>query len=157
MRKEDFPFKENDILDFAITIDLKEYQGQEQLSVIIKDVRPSNINDDEVLSQILLYESYFNNKLDNEDAKLLYFDRNELVIAYKAIKSGANSITKLNHSVPELMDAKLRIMVDVLEELNLISTNYIGTERYITLLNAEKVQLENSAILNELKRMAVTQ
>ena len=27
---EDFPFKEGDILDFAVSIELREYQGQEQ-------------------------------------------------------------------------------------------------------------------------------
>lgn len=156
MKKENFPFKENEILDFAVSIDLKEYQGQEQLSVFVKDVRPSGINDDEVISQLLLYEAFLKNRLDSEDAKLLSFDRNELAIAYKAIKNGANTLTKLKFSVKNLLQAKIFIMVDVMEELGLISTNYIMDEKYITLENSGKVELENSEILNKLKEQAVT-
>lgn len=155
MKKEDFPYCENEILDFAVCVDLKEYQGQEQLSVIVKDVRPSGINDDEVLSQILLYEAFANNDLDNEDASLLQFDRAELAVAYKAIKGGANTLTKLKHTVKEFMDAKLSVMVDVLEELKLASVEYVGNEKFITLLSSQKVELESSAILNELKNKAV--
>ena len=154
-KKEDFPFKENDILDFAVSIDLKEYQGQEQLSVFVKDVRPSGINDDDVISQLLLYESFIKNRLDEEDAKLLCFDRTELAIAYKAIKSGADTLTKLKYAVKDLLEAKLYVMVDVMEELGLISTKYLMDEKHITLNNIGKVELENSNILNKLKEKAV--
>ena len=156
MKKEDFPFKENEILDFAVSIDLKEYQGQEQLSVFVKDVRPTGINDDDVISQLLLYEAFLKNRLDNEDARLLCFDRNELAIAYKAIKNGANTLTKLKFAVKDLLEAKLYVMVDVMEELGLISTEYIIDEKHIRLKNSGKVELENSKILNELKEKAVT-
>ncbi len=156
MKKENFPFKENEILDFAVSIDLKEYQGQEQLSVFVKDVRPSGINDDEVISQLLLYEAFLKNRLDGEDAKLLCFDRNELAIAYKAIKNGVNTLTKLKFSVKNLLQAKIFVMVDVMEELGLISTKYIMDEKHIALENSGKVELENSEILNKLKEQAVT-
>ena len=70
-----------------------------------------------------MYEAFANNDLDNEDASLLQFDRAELAVAYKAIKGGANTLTKLKHTVKEFMDAKLSVMVDVLEELKLASYN----------------------------------
>ena len=156
MRKENFPFKENDILDFAVTIDLKEYQGQDQISVFVKDVKPSGINDDEVISQFLLYESFLKNNLDTEDAKLLCFTRDELGVVYKAIKNGANTLTKLKYAAFELLQAKICVMVDVMEELGLVSTKYTGDEKTIILENSGKVDLENSTILNDLKSKAVT-
>ncbi len=156
MKKENFPFNEGEVLDFAVSLELKEYQGQEQLSVFIKDVRPSGTNDDEVISQLLLYESYVNNNLDNEDAKLLCFDRNELAVVYKTIKNGVNSLTKLKFSLKELLEAKIYVMVDVMEELGLISTEFVGDEKQIILLESGKVDLDNSKILNKLKDRAVT-
>lgn len=155
IKKEDFPFKENDILDFAVSLELKEYQGQEQLSVFVKDVKPNGANDEEVISQLLLYESFLSGRLDSEDAKLLCFDRDELAISYIAIKNGANTLTKLKYSVKGLLEAKLYVMVDVMEELGLISTKHIASEVYIILENVGKVELENSKILNELKEKAV--
>lgn len=156
MKKEDFPFKENDILDFAVSIDLKEYQGQEQLSVFVKDVRPSGINDDEAISQLLLYESFVKNRLDTEDAKLLCFDRSELAIVYKAVKNGANTMTKLKYYAKDLLAAKVYVMVDVMEELGLISTKFIMNEKHIIIENCGKVELDDSIILNNLKLRAVT-
>ena len=154
MRKEDFPFGENEILDFAVSIDIKEFQGQDQLSVFVKDVRPSGVNDDEVISQLLLYESFLKNRLDPEDAAILNFDRNELAIAYKSIKNGANTLTKLKYTAKELLEAKVYVMVDVMEELGLISTKYILNEKHIFLEDCGKVVLENSKILAGLKEKA---
>lgn len=156
MKKENFPFNEGEVLDFAVSLELKEYQGQEQLSVFVKDARPSGTNDDEVISQLLLYESYINDNLDNEDAKLLCFERNELAVVYKTIKNGANSLTKLKFSLKELLEAKIYVMVDVMEELGLISTEFVGDEKQIVLLESGKVDLDNSKILNKLKDKAVT-
>lgn len=156
VQKEDFPFKENDILDFAVSIDLKEFQGQDQLSVFVKDVRPTGTNDDEIISQLLLYESFVKDKLDEFDAKLLCFDRNELATVYKAIKKGANTLSKLKYSVKDFVEAKIRVMVDVMEELGLISTKFIADEIHIIIENSGKVELENSTILSKLKEKAVT-
>lgn len=157
MKKESFPFKEGDVLDFAVSLEIKEYQGQEQLSVFVKDVRPTNINDDEIISQLLLYESFIKDRLDSEDAKLLCFERNELAIVYKAIKSGAVTLTKLKYIVKDILNAKIEVMVDVMEELGLISVENIGVDKNLNLINCGKVELENSVILNKLKNKAVTQ
>lgn len=154
--KETFPFKEGEILDFAVTLEIKEYQGEEQLSVFVKDVRPSGINDDEVISQILLYESYVKDTLDFEDAKLLAFDRNELAIVYKAIRNGANTLTKLKYYAREIYEAKVNVMVEVMEELGLIATEFNGFEKRIILKDSQKVDLDNSTILTNLKNKAVT-
>ncbi len=155
VRKEDFPFKEGDILDFAVTLELKEYQGEEQISVFVKDVRLNGINDDEEISQILLYESFVKDSLDEEDAKLLCFDRNELAVVYKALRNGANTLSKLKYSVKGIMGAKINVMVDVMEELGLVSTEFLGLEKAIILRDTGKVELENSAILTNLKNRAV--
>ena len=155
-KKEEFVYNEGDILDFAVSLELKEYQGQEQISVFVKDVRLNNISEDEKISQLLLYEGYIKDKLDREDASLLCFDRQELAIVYRAIKNGADTMAKLKYVVDELLEAKIFVMVDVMEELGLVSTSGAFDERTITLLSSGKVELENSKILNNLKSKAAT-
>ncbi len=153
---ENFPFKEGDILDFAVTLELKEYQGKEQLSVFVKDVRPSGRSDDEVMSQILLYESFISDRLDREDANLLCFNREELAVVYRSIKGGSNTLWKLKVGLKDIMDAKISVMVDAMEELGLITSTGAGDDRKITLLESGRVDLESSKIFNELKKKAVT-
>lgn len=155
-KKEEFVYNEGDILDFAVSIELKEYQGQEQLSVFVKDVRLNNTSEDEKISQLLLYEDFVNDNLDRDDASLLCFDRQELATVYRAIKNGADTVSKLKYVVNNVLEAKISVMIDVMEELSLISTTGAFDERNITLLDSGKVELENSKILNNLKSKAAT-
>ena len=65
-------------------------------------------------------------------------------------------MAKLKYVVDELLEAKIFVMVDVMEELGLVSTSGAFDERTITLLSSGKVELENSKILNNLKSKAAT-
>lgn len=153
--KDDFAFSIGDLLDFAVTLDVKEYQGQEQLSVFVKDIRKSGRVDDEVISQLLLTESYLNGTLDSEDAALLTFSREELIPVYLTIKNGANTPLKLKNRVNNIIDAKILVMIDVMQELGLISISGYGDNSKIQILSTQKVELENSTILKSLNERAV--
>ena len=153
--KDDFGYNEGDLLDFAVTLDVKEYQGQEQLSVFIKDVRNSGRVDDEVISQLLLYENFISGTLDSEDAALLTFSREDLIPVYLTIKNGANTPLKLKNRVNNILAAKIMVMLDVMLELGLISLIGYGDNAKINILNSGKVELENSAILKSLNERLV--
>ena len=153
--KDDFAYNEDDILDFAVTLDVKEYQGKEQLSVFVKDLRKSGRVDDEVISQILLYENYINGTLDSEDAALLTFNREELIPVYLTVKNGANTPLKVKNRVNNIIDAKILVMLDVMKELGLVSVIGQGDNAKINILNSGKVELENSSILKSLNERAV--
>ncbi len=153
--KENFPFSEGDVLDFAVSLEVKEYHGEEQISIFVKDVRRSEFSEEEALSQILLYESFLNNTLDKEDAEILCFERDELAVVYRAIKNGADTLNKLLQRVNTIINAKIRVMIDVMEELGLISVKVMGNDLKLKTLNTEKVNLENSIILDKLKQKAV--
>lgn len=155
MSRESFPFTEGDVLDFAISLDIKEYQGQEQLSVFVKDVRVSGKQDDEIISQILLYEAFVKDNLNHSQANMLLFDRNELATLYKAIKGGCDSPIKLERNLKEFGTAKVMVMLDVMEEMGLITLNGADDYKKITILPSGKVDLENSTILKNLKSKAV--
>lgn len=153
--KENFPFSEGDVLDFAVSLEVKEYHGEEQISIFVKDVRSSEFSEEETLSQILLYESFVNNNLDKEDAEILCFNRDELAVVYRALLTGADTLNKLIQRVNNIIYAKIRVMIDVMEELGLISVKVMGNDLKIKILNKDKVNLENSIILDKLKQKAV--
>ena len=141
--KDDFAFSEGDLLDFAVTLDVKEYQGQEQLSVFVKDVRKSGRIDDEVISQLLLTENYINGTLDCEDAALLTFSREELIPVYLTVKNGANTVLKLKNRLDAVIDAKISVMLDVMVELGLISVTGYGDNAKINILNSQYKALKS--------------
>ena len=74
---------------------------------------------------------------------------------YKDIKSGKNSLGALMYYIKKMPFSKIAVILDVMEELGLISTFGNGLERKITLNETSKVSLENSNIYLKLKALAV--
>lgn len=153
MSKDDFPFAEGDMLDFAVALELNNYQGNEQLSVMVKDLRPAGRSDDEMLQQIELYDAYVGNRLSSQQAEKLIFDRQMLAPAYRALRGGINTFWKLRTALPQQPVALLAVMLEVMEELGLVALQGAGASQTITVLPAEKVELEQSTILMKLKEM----
>ncbi len=148
--KEKFGFISGDLVDFAVTLELKEYQGGEQLSVFVKDVRPSGISEQNMIDDLHIYDAYVNDNLSSGDAKKLIFDRNELAKVYRGIKSGNSNLQSLKNHLTELSNSKISVMIDVMEELGLIYTTGVLDERKIYLKQSDKVDLDNSTILKRL-------
>lgn len=153
MSKSDFPFHEGDLLDFAVALELGEYQGNKQLSVLVKDLRPAGRSDADMLEQIELYDAYVGERLSTEQAGALWFDRQALAPIYRALCNGATTFWKLRTALPEQPVALLAVMVEVMEELGLIRTAGAGASQQITVLESGKVDLEQSMILMKLKEM----
>lgn len=151
MSKDDFPFAEGDMLDFAVALELNNYQGNEQLSVMVKDLRPAGRSDDEMLQQMALYDAYVGNRLSSQQAEKLLFDRQMLAPVYRALRGGINTFWKLRTALPQQPVALLAVMLEVMEELGLVALQGAGASQTITVLPAEKVELEQSTILMKLK------
>lgn len=150
MSKELFAYTEGELLDFAVTLELKEFQGEEQLSIFVKDVRPSGVLENDIIKDMYLYDAYVNDTLSGEDAKKLWFDRNELARVYKAIKSGITNIQRLKNSAHEFSASKIAVMIEVMEELGLAYTTGVLNEQKVFLRDCAKVDLDNSTILKRL-------
>ncbi len=143
MNEESFPFKAGDILDFAVTVELKDYQGEERLSVLVKDFRKFGENID-YCGEMTVYEEFLQGKLTDTTAKKLLFDRKELAPVYRNIREGCNTFLKLRQVAENIPLSKLLVMTDIMEELGLIKTEGYFDEKIITINNTEKVDLENS-------------
>ncbi len=149
---EAFPFKIGDIADFAVTIELKMYQGEEQLSVYVKDFKPSNIPDNHQ-SDMLILEAFREKHLSPEETKKLIFNRNDLAVIYRAIKEGKNTFLKLSYSITDIPLTKIYIMLKVMEELGIISLLGAIEESKILILPSPKVDLFKSEIYSNLLKM----
>lgn len=157
---EEFPYRAGDILDLAVTLDAKEYNGKNTLSVYIKDVKLSGLDMDEILSGWALYEKFRRGESLTK-AELLSFlpGRDEFAALYRLLRTenGFNGTPEvlLGHlSAPSFGIQKLLTALDVLEEHGLIRLERCGGSLSVALENVtQKVDLFDSKIINELKSL----
>lgn len=157
-RIEDFYFRSGDIVDVAVTLSTSVYRGEEQLSVIAKDIRFSGINEDEILNEIRLYESFKRReKLSQETAEKLTPSRDDVTLVYKYIRkikhlSGDPEIV-YNRLSKEISYSKFMVIIDLLFERGLIE--FAEKPQFIKIdyiENPHKVDLMDSPIYSYLGR-----
>lgn len=157
---EEFPYHPGDVLDLAVTLDAKEYNGKNTLSVYIKDIKLAGLNVDEVLSGLALYEkSRRNEPLTQTELRGLLPDRNEFAALYRLLRAangfrGASEALLGHVCCPSVGIQKLLTALDVLEEHGLICQERFGSNLNIVLKNvAHKVDLFDSNILTHLENL----
>lgn len=148
---EDFSYHEGCEVDIAVTLQSSEYQDMPQLNVIIKDIRRSGRNDDVMILGFKQYEELTLGELSSSVAKEIYFNRSEMGDIYRAVKSGGDTLFKLTENFTKYSFAKICAMVEVMEELGLVSTEGYMDNRKIKLNITEKVDLLSSEIYRNLK------
>ena len=152
---ENFPFCEGETVDLAVTLQCGEYQGLPQLNVLVKDVRYSGRNDDDIITELAKYDMFMKGKISIDIAKQLAFERSDMATVYKLIKSGKNSMANLVNACTDLSFSKIGVIIDCMEELGLATCEGFGLYRKIHLSDSGKVELENSKIYSDLKDLSV--
>ncbi len=143
---KDFPFEIGDTLDLAVSLKTNSYNGNLSVSVLIKAMRTSGIDDEKLFYDIENYNLLLNKCECN--AQSITPSRNEVGEVYKYITQNGISKDKIiNHFINNLGFAKTSISLDVLHELELIiyKDNF-----YFKNINAPKTNLQNSAFYNKL-------
>ena len=155
-----FPYQLGDILDLAVTLEEKEYNGKHTLSIFIKDMKLSNTDVDGTIHGLQLYEkSKRGELLTKAELTSLLPNRNEFAAVYRTLRSGSGFcgsaellLTRL--AVPSIGFAKLLTALDVLAEHCLISQDRFGDACTIALIQgAQKVNLFDSKILAKLNSL----
>ncbi|MDR0983514.1 MAG: single-stranded-DNA-specific exonuclease RecJ [Ruminococcus sp.] len=149
---EDLAIKAGEEWDFAVTLDINEYQGRRTVSLIADDYRRSGINQAQYFSAYQAYEKY----LRGEELPTAYYrnmtpSKQELTVVYKLIMSGVRSANGLFLRLIgyDVNYCKVRVAIDVFCELGLIGYDVWG-DRIKLGENVGKVNLEDSVILAEL-------
>lgn len=145
--QSEFPFKIGDKVNIALTLDINFFNNNESLSFIAKDILPSNTDIDSVLDRLRDYQNfkYFGEK---SDIKLC---REDIVSVYKKIRS-LKKITVNEATAVYILGQsdffKLRIILDILAELDFIKYDYKGIYEIEYIENATPKDLSQSEIFN---------
>lgn len=154
---DDFLYKNGDILDIIVTLELSTYNDKTYQSIKIKDIRPSNFNENKFFNAKNYYEKFKRtNFIDKTLKSKVIPTREEIGIIYKILKSnnGYNSdIDNLYLILDQKINyCKLRIILDILNELNLIEMSKNLSNIKFLQVN-QKVDLNNSKILSNLNEL----
>lgn len=157
MPEKRFPFDRGDIVDLAVNLDKNVYNGETRVSVIVRGIRPSNTDEEKVLSSIALYEKFARGeKLSSEQAKRLLPERELEVAVFKSIKARPLIDNYCEMLCVRLGDdgSKLAAMtasVEIMLEMGILTVD--EDNRVCVPQNPPKVNLEDSLIMKKIKSM----
>ncbi len=149
--RQDFLYYPGEILDLAVRFSPNCYRGELSVSTLIVDIRLGGYNFENVINQKEIYEKFKLRKdLSKDELKYINISRDDIVKIYKYFRVApilnfrADIISERVFQNSENI-AKIYIIIDILEELNLIKVLRNSDEYKIsTVKNAEKVNLMDS-------------
>ena len=150
---EDFPFATSDIVDLAVRLTQNEYMGEVKVSIQVKDIKLSAMNDDEVQKSLMLYESFRRgDALSPEQKKKLLPDREFCGNVYKYLRANngfgaGEEILCYRLGLKESKIATLKIALDMFIELEVIKYE---NGKYFLPTEQKKVVLEESVLYQSL-------
>lgn len=158
--KADFPYEKGDTVDCAVTLDKNVYNNNESLSVIIREIRFSDIDEEDILFSKETFEAFCRgDDIDKAQAQMLLPSREEFACVYRYIRANGG----YNHSVDTLLYrlqsktlnyGKLRVVLECMNEMSLIEIYEGMSTTEIKLCEVEgKVNLDDSLIISKLKEV----
>lgn len=158
MTPESFIYKEGSRVDILATLEINDFRGSRGISVRLKDIRPSGFAGEKMENADYFYEKI--RRAEPVQAKIIGIaepEITELRALYKQLRDtdGTEFHQDLYYlsSVADKMNyCKYRLSLDILSEMGLIT---VPADRSAIRLNpvTGKVQIEDSAILSEVRRM----
>ncbi|MCH5201731.1 MAG: single-stranded-DNA-specific exonuclease RecJ [Oscillospiraceae bacterium] len=155
---ENCSYRRGDTVDLAVTLDRNEFNGQENLSIVIKDIKYSFSNNEELIDSLRIFEKFaVRDKLTPDEAKIILPDRNDFALIYRFLK-GNNGFNYSEYALVKALDykinmGKLRIILYSMKELGLIKWEQGLYINRIELLQSQKVNLEDSIFIKKLKEV----
>lgn len=142
----EFAFTVGSVLDVLAILRKNTYKGETKISVQLQDIRPAGLNEEQRLLELELYDRFANAALREKDAESLLFTRQDMALVYRGVRGGLNSTEKLRANLPALSWAKIAVILEVLQELNLIAPAKQNGKLFFKLIEGSKTNLENSKI-----------
>ncbi len=157
MTPYEFPYKQGDLVDLAVTLDINEYKGIENLSIVLKDIKPSGFENREYIDSRRIFEEFCKGEIKSKDDLMtIYPQREDFAAVYRLIRSRngfnykiENLCNRLDHKISY---GKVKVILEAMSELKLIEI-YEGLKtteiKYIPTTN--KVDLQSSQIIRSLR------
>ncbi len=156
MSPQRFPVQVGEWVDAVVGLSVSDYQGQRQLSVKVKDLRPAGYDQDGLFAGRALYEQYRRGENLAEIVSQLYPTREEVGTVYRFLRQnggyaqGCEALYGIL-SGKGISFAKMMVSLDVLEELGFVTQTGFGLERSVQMTGStQKTDLGASKILQQI-------
>ena len=124
-KPEDFPFVPGEVLDLAVTLEAKEFRGEPQLTVSVREVKLSGLDMDQCVHTYRLYEKLQRQEpLSPQEGAELLPTRQDLAALYRklvSLKGDGFSAQSLAAALPGFGLGKLLLCLDMLQERRLVA------------------------------------
>lgn len=149
-------YRNGDIVDVAVSLDRNIYNGQENLSVIIKDIKYSQSNNEELIDSERIFDKFAKRyRLTKNEVMSILPTRNDFAYVYRFLKHNKGFIygeyalvNALNYKISM---GKLIVILYSMKELGLINWQQGLYQSIIEMKESGKVNLENSVFIKKLK------
>lgn len=157
----DFPYQVGDVVDLAVTLDVNVYNNTESLSVVVREMRFSGADEDELISSKELFERFCRgDNLTADEARSLTPNREEFAVVYRFLRANGGYCFSFDSLLYRLQSnisyGKLRVILECMNELSLI---YIDEGMYDFKIKmcevGAKVDLSTSEIITKLREVCL--
>lgn len=155
---EEFPYEPGDVMDLAVTLDVREYRGEPTLSIVARECRPSHQDLPALLRQQRVYEAFRRGEeLSAQERQALLPTRADFAEVYRFLRGnqgwkGPEEFLWLRLQKQELSMGRLLVILDVLEERGLLRKEEKGEDLLLELLPVkQKADLTASPVLRKLE------
>ncbi len=157
MDTKTFGYKVGDTVDLAVTLDRNDYAGNTYLSIIVKEIKLSEIDNEAMLLNERIFEKFMIGKDVTEEELLeILPKREDFALVYRYLRSQNGYVGKIDGLCQRLRLplGKLRVVLTAMAELSLIDIVEGMQSAEITINdNMAKVDLDSAPIIAELKEM----
>lgn len=149
-------YRNGDMVDVAVSLDRNIYNGQENLSVIIKDIKYSQSNNEELIDSERIFDKFAKRyRLTKNEVMSILPTRNDFAYVYRFLKQNKGFIygeyalvNALNYKISM---GKLIVILYSMKELGLINWQQGLYQSIIEMKESGKVNLEDSVFIKKLK------
>ncbi len=145
---ETFPYTEGDMVDIAANIEVNEYRGEKNLSVTVREIRPSGQSELDIETAVL-YSDFVRGFC--RDTSFIRPTREEIGLVFRCCEGTVNKELVINKLTGRLAVGKILAAIDILCELGLIKIEEKSDVVTLSRVDGVRSDLELSDILKRLK------
>ena len=157
---KEFPYTVDDVVDLAVTLDVNVYNNTESLSVFIRDIRFSGVDEEDYISTKEIFEGFCRgDRIPGAAVASIIPDREEFAVVYRFLRANGGYRFSLDILLYRLSCGisygKLRVILECMNELGLIRIYEGMYSCKIELCQVDrKVNLNDSLIIQKLREVS---
>lgn len=156
---ESFDYRVGDMVDLAVTLDRNEYAGSVNLSIIVRDIKLSSVDNEKMLISNRAFEHFMTGRsISAADALSILPTRDDFAAVYRYLRAAGTFKGNIDSFAVRLSIplGKLRVVLCAMNELSLIEmTQGMYTTEIQVADTTVKVDINSAPIIVELKEICL--